>query len=177
MPKILDNPKEKIISAARSELREKGVAAFNIRSVAAKSGVAIGTIYNYASNKDSLMCEVLRDEWVLTVKAIREGVDSINDVASLVSFVFDEFEKYFDVTMKYFIEMVSLNEGKNIFGFRRKDGDCKKEVTDIFRNVLSRFGRNVSQEDCMLAIHILSFGASGKEISKESTVKAASSII
>ena len=61
MPKILHEPRENILLAARTELHEKGVNGFNIRDVAKLSGVAIGTIYNYYGDKYKLVVEVVKE--------------------------------------------------------------------------------------------------------------------
>lgn len=53
----------RILEAAKSELREKGFCGSSMRSVAARAGIAVGTIYNYVNNKDELLCQVLLQSW------------------------------------------------------------------------------------------------------------------
>lgn len=54
---------KRILEAAKFELREKGLRGASMRSVAARAGIAVGTIYNYVSNKEELFQQVLLSSW------------------------------------------------------------------------------------------------------------------
>ena len=55
MPKIIKNPEDRILQAARNRLLDKDLSSFSLRGVAADCGIAVGTIYNYFKDKESLM--------------------------------------------------------------------------------------------------------------------------
>lgn len=55
--------KEVIFSAAREIALEKGINKISIRSVALKSGVSIGTVYNYYETKGDILIDVIEDFW------------------------------------------------------------------------------------------------------------------
>lgn len=139
MPKILHEPRENILSAAQTELREKGVRGFNIRDVAKLSGVAIGTIYNYYGDKYRLVVEVAKDLFREKVDAaieaypenrgLEEGVDAIyNTLAS--------FKQEHDETLK------------NIF-----DGPVSGEefafdkTLELLNKVLESAKKNLAEEE------------------------------
>ena len=46
MPKIIENPEENILSAARRLVAEQGYAAVTMRAIAKECGIAVGTFYN-----------------------------------------------------------------------------------------------------------------------------------
>lgn len=54
MPKIIMQPKETILKVARGILETDGYSALSIRALAIKSGVSVGTIYNYFHDKNTL---------------------------------------------------------------------------------------------------------------------------
>lgn len=55
--------KEDILSVSRELAAEKGIQEINMRSVAARCGVAVGSVYNYFSSKNALMIAVIDSIW------------------------------------------------------------------------------------------------------------------
>ena len=72
MPKIIINPEDRILRAARERLLDKDLSSFSLRGVAADCGIAVGTIYNYFKDKESLMAAVMFQDWMNEQKATRE---------------------------------------------------------------------------------------------------------
>jgi AcrR family transcriptional regulator len=63
MPKILENVKETLLIEGNTLLQANGYTNLNIRDVAKNSGIAVGTFYNYFSNKDELVREIILNHW------------------------------------------------------------------------------------------------------------------
>lgn len=63
-----------ILDATESLIEEFGIAEFTIHQVVKKSGFAIGTLYLYFDNKDSLLEGLLRREVLRTIEAIHETI-------------------------------------------------------------------------------------------------------
>ncbi|MDY4079811.1 MAG: TetR/AcrR family transcriptional regulator [Clostridium sp.] len=55
--------KEAILQVCRDIVASKGLAAVNMRSVADKSQIALGTLYNYYDNKDELLLATVEEIW------------------------------------------------------------------------------------------------------------------
>lgn len=55
--------KEKIMSACRAIVSQEGISAINMRSVAGKCGIALGSLYNYFPNKNELMIATIESVW------------------------------------------------------------------------------------------------------------------
>lgn len=52
-----------ILDIAKETVGKAGPAAITIRSIAAKAGIASGTVYNYFSGKDEILLELTEDYW------------------------------------------------------------------------------------------------------------------
>lgn len=55
--------KEQLLSAAREMAYANGLHSVNIRAIAARCGVAVGSIYNYYPTKADLIAAVIEDFW------------------------------------------------------------------------------------------------------------------
>ena len=55
--------KEAIMQVCRVIVAEKGLSALNMRSVADGCQIALGTLYNYYSNKDDLLLATIESVW------------------------------------------------------------------------------------------------------------------
>lgn len=55
--------KEAILGVCRQIVARQGLQAVNMRAVARESGVALGTLYNYFSDKDALLIAVVESVW------------------------------------------------------------------------------------------------------------------
>jgi len=62
MNKIVTS-KEDILKACREIVSEEGLSAVNMRAVAKKCGVALGSLYNYFPNKEELLLETIGSVW------------------------------------------------------------------------------------------------------------------
>lgn len=63
MPKAIEGAHEAILSAAGRLLAAKGYATLNMRAIAAASGVATGTLYNYYRAKDEIVFALMSQDW------------------------------------------------------------------------------------------------------------------
>jgi AcrR family transcriptional regulator len=55
--------KEEILAACREIVSQEGLPALNMRAVAKKCGVALGSLYNYFPNKEELVLETIGSVW------------------------------------------------------------------------------------------------------------------
>jgi AcrR family transcriptional regulator len=71
----LDEQREALLSAAVALLAEGGYAACSVAAVAARAGVAAGTVYRHFESKDALAAEVFRLVVGREVGAVAAAVD------------------------------------------------------------------------------------------------------
>ena len=63
MPKILENVESTILLTAEDVFQEKGFHNTDMREIAQRSGIAVGTIYHYFKNKEELYVQVILNNW------------------------------------------------------------------------------------------------------------------
>jgi AcrR family transcriptional regulator len=91
--KAIDNVKVILLNTAKEVIRTEGLADFNIRAIANKAGVSIGTVYNYYPSKSDLVFETM--ETLLT-----ECVSCIKDQSS--EDLYQEFRDVYNAILNYF---------------------------------------------------------------------------
>lgn len=87
---------EDILSAARQILLEKGSDALNMRAVAARCGVAVGSIYNYFPSKGTLVGATIESVWSEIFHAFTVGhyTSFVDAVAALLAALNDGEKRY-----------------------------------------------------------------------------------
>ena len=55
--------REEIMRVSRKIVSEKGLPALNMRALAKECGIALGTLYNYYSDKDELVVAAIESVW------------------------------------------------------------------------------------------------------------------
>ncbi len=84
MPKILTDPKMKILAQVESLLTQGGYNAVTVRAVAQGCGVGVGTVYNYFPSKEALLAEYLLMDWRKCIASI-EAAAAVADTAEPVA--------------------------------------------------------------------------------------------
>ena len=64
VPKIIEDLENRILLAARRLLLEEDLSSFSARRIAEDCGIAVGTIYNYYRDLDSLLGAVMARDWI-----------------------------------------------------------------------------------------------------------------
>ena len=89
--------KEAILGVCRQIVARQGLQAVNMRAVARESGVALGTLYNYFSDKDALLIAVVESIWkdiFHTPQRYRAGSSFSDYVADLYARIRKGAEEY-----------------------------------------------------------------------------------
>jgi len=96
MPKIINEPVASIKNAAKVILSEEGYQALSIRNVATKSGIGIGTVYNYYENKEALTIQLMSDYW----NDYFEIIDAVDarpiSLYEKLAIIYDHFKSFTD---------------------------------------------------------------------------------
>ena len=67
MPRAIEGAHDAILQAAGRLLAAEGYDRLNIRAIAAESGLATGTIYNYYRAKDEIVFALMMKDWETTI--------------------------------------------------------------------------------------------------------------
>ncbi len=65
MPKIIENVRTRLLEEARNMLLEFNYHELNMRTIAKRCNIGIGTFYNYFPNKEAIIGEIFRTDWLL----------------------------------------------------------------------------------------------------------------
>ena len=88
MPKIITDLEQTLRKEARQMILENGYEAFNMRAVAARCGVAVGTVYNYFSSKEVLAASVMLDDWKSALVCMEAGAGNAPDALCGLKHIF-----------------------------------------------------------------------------------------
>lgn len=80
--------KEAILKVCRDIVASKGLAAVSMRSVADKSQIALGTLYNYYDNKDELLLATVEYIWK-DIFHMDSGCSKEQSFSSYVEYIFE----------------------------------------------------------------------------------------
>lgn len=68
--------REEIMRVSRKIVSEKGLPALNMRTLAKECGIALGTLYNYYSDKDELVVAAIESVWQDILEKVRRTAGS-----------------------------------------------------------------------------------------------------
>lgn len=77
MPKIIEDLENRILLSARKRLLGGGLSSFSARGIAEDCGIAVGTIYNYYRDKESLMGAVMAQDWLQALSRARQTMQTV----------------------------------------------------------------------------------------------------
>lgn len=75
MPKIIKNIEEKILNSANDLFQKNGYDGVDMKEIAKKTGIAVGTLYNYFPNKKQLFLKVLDLNWQKTFVSLEKIIN------------------------------------------------------------------------------------------------------
>lgn len=112
MPKLIEDPTASILEVAKEILydKDRGYAAINMRDIAKKCGIAIGTIYNYFPDKETLMTRLMMDYWNRFLTIVDDIVASEDNFFVRLSRLYANLSDF----VSYFHEVFIASQGKVI---------------------------------------------------------------
>lgn len=122
MPKILENPRDKILTEAREMIKENGYEKLSMRNLAKACNIGIGTLYNYFKNKHSIVLEIVRLDWEASLNRLEKVRGVSSTFEEKMKFIYDELENYLYNHIDIFVLLYNEEKNKpnhfkdNIFG-------------------------------------------------------------
>lgn len=94
MPKIIKNIEKNILNAAFELFGEYGYKEVDMKKIAKKAGIAVGTLYNYYSNKKELFIRVFEMSWENTFSRLddmlQRGLSAKEKMRNFIEILYDE---------------------------------------------------------------------------------------
>ena len=96
MPKLYSDTRGMILKAAREEAKEKGLNNISVRSISERSGLGLGTFYNYFENKKELVSTMMSEDWLVSEsKLIKDAEDVDSNAYFLVQEMSESVRDFF----------------------------------------------------------------------------------
>ncbi len=118
MPKIIDEAHANILRTTRRILLQQGYAGVSVRGIAAECGIAVGTIYNYFANKDTLIAHCLLQDWALALDAMDAAVAAAATPADGVVGMYNAIEGFVDIYRELFGQFARAGGSASVVGSR-----------------------------------------------------------
>ena len=148
-----------IMRVSRKIVSEKGLPALNMRTLAKECGIALGTLYNYYSDKDELVVAAIESVWqdILEKRAPDSGVRFSQYVTQIYARILSGLTDYPDFFAAHSISVAGSAKGKARGTMERCFGKIRGELHAALladKNVdRSIFSETFREED--LIEHIL----------------------
>lgn len=123
MPKIIENLRETIILESRNLLSNKGYNDFNVREIAKKCNIALGTFYNYFSSKDEVVMEIVREDWKEISVLIDQLITTEEPFKEKVRKIHLALRQFVSSYISIFIEMASIKKSSSKPSFNHESPD------------------------------------------------------
>lgn len=129
LPKIINDVEKTIRNCAVKLFVELNYTNVDMRMISKKSGVAVGTIYNYYENKKQLYLSILKESWQNTFKKL--------DAMSELTIPSEEKLRKFIITL---YEDIEARNGLGKALVNTSAGELKddKEINDLKNSLILR---------------------------------------
>jgi AcrR family transcriptional regulator len=107
--------REAILSAGKEIIIESGMLGLNMRDVAHKCGVSVGSVYNYFPSKDDLIVATIESVWTEIMHGSKGCILQYNFAESVLSFfnsVQEGCQKYPSFFSVHSMSVVNLDKNK-----------------------------------------------------------------
>lgn len=131
MPKIYEDLRKQILKHAKEIIVKNGYRKLNMRDVASKSGIAIGTIYNYFPTKDALVSEVMYGYWMDFILETKRIANTQDDLFTKLRSIYKILEEFIDIFKENWLKL-----DKNENGMTKEHYKQKNEIIHFFMEII-----------------------------------------
>ena len=169
MPKIIKNPEDRILQAARKRLLDKDLSSFSLRDVAADCGIAVGTIYNYFKDKESLMAAVMIQDWVNALEDARKELAQAQSLQEGLLRICREIRNYCLLYQKVWSSYPAGGEFSTRYRMRHEL--LLSQITELLKGLYERFDTPCAEHRTTLYAELIIAGAQHPEIREEEIIE------
>jgi AcrR family transcriptional regulator len=138
LARIIENPKQLIISHAKEILYQQGYQKLSMRALSKACGIALGTIYNYYPTKKDLLFEMMTDYWQRFLDAVAEIIATDADIYLKLHRVFTELEIFISNFRQYWLTPELYGDQAYSDGGLQKDHRFIDQLIDLIAAELTR---------------------------------------
>ncbi|MDP4143317.1 MAG: TetR/AcrR family transcriptional regulator [Bacillota bacterium] len=139
MPKIIDNPREIILIHAKDIIVNEGFNKLTMREVSKKSGIAVGTIYNYFPTKMDLTIQLMENYWYDYLDEVNEIDKTEQDFYLKLFKLYKRLDNFLETFMEVWVK--NANSGYTEDSLNRKK-HFQEKLTKKFEEILLKAQNN-----------------------------------
>lgn len=94
MPKIIVGVRENILENTKQQLFEEGYANISLRKIAKNCHIAVGTIYNYFPDKETILANILLEDWMLLLLDVENHCQTSTSLIDGMFYIYKAIESY-----------------------------------------------------------------------------------
>ena len=169
MPKIIKNPEDRILQAARNRLLDKDLSSFSLRGVAADCGIAVGTIYNYFKDKESLMAAVMIQDWKDALETTRKELTQTQSLQEGLLHICRGIRSF---CLRYQKVWSSYPTGGEFsMRYRKRHELLLSQITEMIKGLYERSDEPCEEHRITLFAELIIAGAQHPEIREEEIIE------
>ncbi|WP_373485846.1 TetR/AcrR family transcriptional regulator [Acetobacterium malicum] len=138
MARVIENPKQLILSHAKEILYNQGYQKLSMRALSKACGIALGTIYNYYPNKKDLVFEMMTDYWQCYLDTVAEIIAADADIYTKLNRVFNELEIFISNFRQYWLTPELYGDEDYVNGGLQQDHRFIDKLIDLIAAELTR---------------------------------------
>jgi AcrR family transcriptional regulator len=150
MPKVIDNVKNAIINETVKIIKEEGYKKFNIRHIASRCNIAMGTVYNYYSSKEDIINEILHIKATEILESISKKIKEKTTQYDKAACVFNILQEFFltveEEFLRDFASAIWSNTLKNN-NFKEMRENIKKYSEESQKSLMNIIKEELSIEN------------------------------
>jgi AcrR family transcriptional regulator len=103
LSRIIENPKQLILSKAKEILYKEGYSKLSMRSLSKECNIALGTIYNYYPGKKELVIEMMTEYWQSFLCSVQNIANSDENIYTKLHNIFSELGVFIESFRQYWL--------------------------------------------------------------------------
>jgi AcrR family transcriptional regulator len=144
LSRVIENPKELILSKAKEILYDQGYHKLNMRALSKACDIALGTIYNYYPTKKDLIVEMMTDYWQDFLDFVLEIANSNTDIYNKLNNIFNELEEFTQNFRQYWLTPELYGSREYVEGGLQNEYVFMEKLIEIIEDILIKEQDNKS---------------------------------
>ncbi len=168
MPKVIDGLQSRIMQSARERLFSTP-PSFSLRAIAKDCGIAVGTIYNYFPNKETLIASVFADDWNHIIAETEASISASEGIEEGVRAIYSGLARFTQSHRTVWNAFPSFPAAGTYFhkGHRLLAGQIERLLNMLFE----QFDRTPDAAGLVLTAELLIAASQHSELSEEEIMR------
>lgn len=167
LPKIIKNLDKKIYKTALSLFSTRGYEQVTMKLIADETGVAVGTLYNYYTNKMNLFINVFKEYLNQISELLHEIIENEGDLKGCITTLYDKITEINGFSEEI-IKSTIINKNEDIISIIKEEFIQKmKTVMNTYKKRRGTYNTTEKQEERILRLLLLAIIDFAREYPEE----------